>query len=65
MFKESENYEKPPIGLKPRYIHDAQRHREVKEAMLRYIDDDRMVPIEWWEEYNYFLKPIEKPEVKR
>lgn len=48
--------EKPPIGLRPKYIADEQRHNEVKEAIHRYINNNRPIPAEWIEEYNSFLK---------
>lgn len=41
---------KPPLGLVPRYIRDEQRAREIIDAILRYIDNDRPVPHEWIDE---------------
>ncbi|WP_270568531.1 hypothetical protein, partial [Bacillus sonorensis] len=45
-------YEKPPIGVKPRFIHDEQRAEELSNAMMRYIQVNRKIPAEWLEEYN-------------
>ena len=42
----------PPLGLKPRSIHDGQRRDGIKEAMLRYMDANKSIPPEWLEEYN-------------
>lgn len=42
----------PPIGLKPKYIHDEQRREEIREAIGRYVNNDKKVPVEWIEEFN-------------
>jgi hypothetical protein len=39
--------EKPPIGIKPREIHDQERALEVSAAVHRYIAANRRVPREW------------------
>jgi len=45
--------ERPPLGLKPRYIHVEQRITEIREAIQRYIDANKAVPISWIaEEYE-------------
>lgn len=41
---------KPPIGLKPRYLHDMMRFREIAAAMKRYSVSKLPVPQEWVEE---------------
>jgi hypothetical protein len=46
--------EKPPIGLKPKWLHDEQRQRECKEAIERYVNARRKVPQEWLDEYNSY-----------
>lgn len=43
---------KPPLGLKPRYIHDEQRVDDICRAMIRYMNNKQPIPIEWLEEYN-------------
>ncbi len=43
---------KPQLGLKPKYIHDAQRAAEISAAIIRYLDSKVPIPIEWVEEYN-------------
>lgn len=46
---------KPPLGLKPRYIHDGERLYEIKEAIVRYMDADCPIPAEWVREYNELI----------
>ncbi|ASB90845.1 MULTISPECIES: hypothetical protein [Bacillus] len=43
---------KPPIGVKPRFIHDEQRAEELSGAIMRYIQANKSIPTEWLEEYN-------------
>ena len=38
---------KPPLGLKPKTIHDQQRAIEILEAMKRYVLADKAIPNEW------------------
>lgn len=42
----------PPLGLKPKYIHDLQRKNEILDAIERYIQANEEIPIKWIEEYN-------------
>lgn len=42
--------EKPPLGLRPKYIADAMRAREILEAIDRYISAHKPVPAEWIDE---------------
>ena len=41
---------KPPLGLKPKYIHDKARVEEILDAMERYSYQRFPIPIEWVEE---------------
>jgi hypothetical protein len=43
---------RPPLGLKPRFIHDEQRHCDVVLAIQRYRDAGLDVPVEWYEEMH-------------
>lgn len=45
----------PPIGLKPKSIHDALRFHEVQAAIFRYIEGGYKIPVEWIEEYNELI----------
>ena len=47
---------KPPLGVKPRYIHDEIRRRELGEAIIRYIEESLPVYPEWVDEYNELLE---------
>ena len=43
---------KPPLGLKPRFIVEQARIGEIRMAMNRYIDEFKTIPLEWIFEYN-------------
>lgn len=47
---------RPPIGLKPRYIHDHERYIEICGAIQRYYDAGKKIPVEWIEEYNELVE---------
>ena len=46
---------KPPLGLKPKYIHDKARVKEILDAMERYSYQRFPVPIEWVEELRELI----------
>ena len=46
---------KPPLGLKPKYIHDKARVKEILDAMERYAYQRFPVPIEWVEELRELI----------
>ncbi len=46
---------RPPVGLKPKFIKDSERLREIKSAMQRYIDAGCKVPLDWVVEYNELI----------
>lgn len=39
--------EKPPLGLKPIWVHHEERLQEIKDAIKRYDDAKKDVPAEW------------------
>lgn len=47
--------EKPPLSLRPRFVKDSERQKEIQEAMNRYISANMPIPPEWWEELNEIL----------
>lgn len=49
-------YKKPPLGLKPKHIHDEQRQVEIKQAINRYVEVGKEIPLEWIDEYNSYIK---------
>ena len=51
-----ENSQKPPIGLKPRYIHDSERIDEILCAIERYTDANMSIPKSWVNELRDLLK---------
>jgi len=38
---------KPPLGLKPKWIHDQQRQGEIMAAINRYLEAGKTPPKEW------------------
>lgn len=52
----NETLGKPPLGLKPKWLHDEQRLDEVVAAINRYIEAKKLIPQEWMEEYNLLIK---------
>ena len=47
---------KPPLGLKPKWLHDEERKEEVINAIKRYLKSGRKIPNKWIKEYNSFCK---------
>ena len=47
---------KPPIGLEPRMYIVEKRIVNIIEAMDRYIQADKEIPMEWIQEYNELTK---------
>jgi len=47
--------QKPPLGLRPRFIIVEHRTLEILEAMIRYVQVGYQVPNEWREELNDLL----------
>ena len=47
---------KPPLGLKPKYIHDKARVKDILDAMERYSYQRFPVPIEWIEELRELIE---------
>lgn len=40
-------YTKPPIGVKPRWLHDSERLKDILDAIERYTNDDLPIPKDW------------------
>lgn len=53
---------KPPIGVKPRNLHDEERANALDEAMIRYLNDDLPFPIEWAVEWNELRARLNKEQ---
>lgn len=51
---------KPPLGLRPRFILDEHRLKEINEAIERYIAADYPIPDGWIKERDDLLKLIKK-----
>ena len=48
----SEEFFKPPIGLKPRWLHDEQRAADIRDAVKRYAATGKDIPQEWLDEHS-------------
>lgn len=46
---------KPPIGLKPKWLHDELRVCEIAAAIQRYVAVGKEIPVKWVEEYNEII----------
>jgi hypothetical protein len=53
---------KPPLGVKPRNLHDEERANALDEAIVRYLNEDLPVPIEWVQEFNELRTRLNKQE---
>jgi hypothetical protein len=40
-------YEKPPLGLTPRFIRNLDRIQEINNAILRYVEAKKDIPYKW------------------
>ena len=40
-------YTKPPIGVKPRWLHDSERLKDILDAIERYTNADLPIPKDW------------------
>lgn len=38
---------KPPLGLKPKWVHDEERKLEILDAIERYSEAEKSIPKEW------------------
>lgn len=43
---------KPPLGLMPKDIFESNRVIDIGNAIYRYIEASKKIPLEWVEEYN-------------
>lgn len=43
---------KPPLGLKPKWIHESNRIAEIEAAVARYSTGGQEVPLEWAQELS-------------
>ena len=66
LVKEKDDYvfEKPPLGLQPKWLCAEIRIKEIFSAMNRYYSYKKVIPVEWVEEYNELCKYIEEHNAK-
>jgi len=57
--------DKPPLGLKPQYIADTQRAREILAAVDRYLEAGTAIPDEWVMELQERVKSaVTRPQAE-
>jgi len=56
-----ESKERPPLGLKPRNIHDEERKMDILNALIRYSEERKAIPLEWLRELMMYID-IKKEE---
>ena len=49
-------YLNSPLGLIPKRIRNAERRKEILAAVMRYAVEEKVIPLEWLEEYNELLE---------
>lgn len=54
--KKVDQIKQPPIGIMPRKLWEEKRIKRLMLAILRYLDQDKLLQDEWVEELNYLLK---------
>lgn len=55
---------RPPIGVKPRYLVMEERFQELKQAIQQYSERGHIIPLEWVDEYNELIKSISSEQFK-
>lgn len=60
-----QNAVKPPLGITPREILDAERLIEITGGIQRYIEADVTIPISWMEELNEITARMKQRSIKR
>lgn len=52
----------PPVGVKPRSVHDEERANALDDAMVRYLNEDLPFPLEWVVEWNELRTRLNKEQ---
>jgi NAD-dependent SIR2 family protein deacetylase len=52
----TEQYNLLPIGVIPEFIWVEQRVQDLNDAILRYLNVNKTIPCEWYEERNKHIK---------
>ncbi len=60
-YNEPRQAKKPPLGIKPRWLHDYERMADLADAMQRYEKASCPIPPEWLDELKeLFCRMIER-----
>lgn len=52
--------DKPPMGVAPRWVAQKIRAKDLMAALLRYIDSDHCIPMEWVEELHSLVDDLNR-----
>lgn len=55
---------KPALGLRPEWVVNELRFREILEAMDRYLANDQIIPDDWVDELNRVISKYNKNILK-
>lgn len=53
-------YQKPPLGLMPKWLYDEQRIYDILNAMERYSKQEYKIPLEWITELRSLIERREE-----
>ena len=52
--------EKPPIVILSQQVHDEARKHDLAEIMIRYLESNKEIPLDWVDEYNEIISRWQK-----
>jgi hypothetical protein len=52
--------ERTPVGLRPKWVWEAKRIGEIAEAIGRYIEAGKDIPLDWIDEYNELVRKVKR-----
>ena len=50
---------KPPLGLKPFWVHRTERLQDILGAIARYTESNMHIPMEWIEELSSLVQDMD------
>lgn len=56
---------KPPLGLKPLWVHNEERLVEINDTIIRYMESGKAIPKEWTDEYHSLISFMVEYESNR
>lgn len=56
--------DKPPLGIKPQWLHDLSRASDIKDAICRYLEASKEIPLIWIVEYNSIVNRADESKTE-